>query len=366
MQFTIFKVFSERVPLFQLQGRQLMSSSSYYVINGRVIGEEVAVAEEPSTFNTILDFVLSGQMVIVLVVLFLLWSIFFVVRGKEAVILETFGKPHERARMPGLHLKMPWPITSIVGEVELQLREIEVDVSVKTKDNAFMTLPISVQYRASDDPDGAVKAHYELDDPEAQITSYVLNNVRQTASGMTMDDLYANRNDVEEQVTTKLSDRFARYGYIIESVLVDEPEPSDEVRDAFNRVIASLRAKEAAENEAEAARILLVGTAKAEAESKKLQGEGMANMRREMAKGLEEAMQTLEKANLSPELAMAFLTDTNRLDTISNAAAHGNMVIVDVGEKSGPFAGRFAAAKAANGKPAAPAASAPAHEDEEA
>jgi regulator of protease activity HflC (stomatin/prohibitin superfamily) len=104
--------------------------------------------------------------------------------------------------------------------VNLQLQEIRADVSVKTKDNAFMTLPVKVQYRASDDLVGAVKAHYELEKPEAQISSYVLNNVRQTASGMDMVELYANRNSMENQVQTSLSERFARYGYIIENVLV--------------------------------------------------------------------------------------------------------------------------------------------------
>jgi regulator of protease activity HflC (stomatin/prohibitin superfamily) len=194
-----------------------------------------------------------------------------------------------------------------------------------------MTLPVKVQYRASDDAVGAVKAHYELEAPEKQITSYVLNNVRQTASGMEMTELYANRDSVEQQVQDALSEQFARFGYIIENVLVDEPQPSSEVRDAFNKVIASKRLMEAARNEAEAARIKLVGAAQAEAESKKLQGEGMAQMRTAVARGLEEAMATMAKAGLKPEEAIRFLTDTNRIDAITSAATHGNTIIMDAG-----------------------------------
>jgi regulator of protease activity HflC (stomatin/prohibitin superfamily) len=179
-------------------------------------------------------------LLIVVVVIFLP-SMLFVVRGKSAAILETFGRPNEKAVFPGLHIKMPWPITTIVKRVNLQIQEIHADVSVKTSDNAFMTLPVKVQYRASDDAYGAVKAHYELEAPEKQIASYVLNNVRQTASGMEMTDLYANRDAVEQQVQIALSEQFARFGYIIENVLVDEPQPSIEVRDAFNKVIASKR-----------------------------------------------------------------------------------------------------------------------------
>lgn len=277
-------------------------------------------------------------LVIVLTLLFFIFilpSMLYIVRGKTAVILETFGRPAREAVFPGLRIKWPWPITTIVARVNLQLQEIHADVSVKTSDNAFMTLPVKVQYRASDDAIGAVKAHYELEAPERQISSYVLNNVRQTASGMEMTELYANRDAVESQVQTALSEQFARFGYIIENVLVDEPQPSPEVRDAFNRVIASKRLMEAARNEAEAERIKLVGAAQAEAESKKLQGQGMAEMREAVALGLEAAMQTMRNAGLTPEMAVRFLSDTNRIDAITSAATHGNTIIIDAsGERS--------------------------------
>lgn len=282
------------------------------------------------SFNSI--FMESLVLIIVILVgLLLLPSMLYVVRGKTAVILETFGRPHQQAVFPGLRVKWPWPITSVVARINLQIQEIHADVSVKTSDNAFMTLPVKVQYRASDDSIGAVKAHYELEQPERQISSYVLNNVRQTASGMEMTELYANRDNVENQVQVALSEQFARFGYIIENVLVDEPQPSIEVRDAFNKVIASKRLMEAARNEAEAERIKLVGAAMAEAESKKLQGEGMAQMRTAVARGLEDAMSTMARAGLSPETAVRFLTDTNRIDAITSAAVHGNTIIIDAG-----------------------------------
>lgn len=283
-------------------------------------------------FTDILLYIFSWRLVAAVVLLWVLFTSIFIIRGKTAGILETFGKPHPRARLPGLQFKLPWPFTAVRARVNLQLQEIRADVSIKTKDNAFMMLPVKVQYRASDDPEGAVKAHYELEDPETQITSYVLNNVRQTASGMDMIELYQNRDSMEREVQDALSERFARYGYMIENVLVDEPQPSAEVRDAFNRVIASHRLKEAAENEAAAERIKLVGVAEAEATSKRLQGEGMAQMREAVAKGLEQAMATMRQAGLSADQAMEFLTDTNRLDAITNAAAHGNLIVVDAND----------------------------------
>lgn len=145
-----------------------------------------------------------------------------------------------------------------------------------------------------------------------------------------MTELYDNRDTLEAHVLVALRERFERYGYVVESVLIDQPQPSPEVRDAFNRVIASVRLQEAARNEAEAERIRLVGRARAEAESKRLQGEGMARMREAVAAGLERSMTTIVAAGLTPAAAIAFLTDTNRLDTIASAAAHRNLVVVDL------------------------------------
>ncbi len=295
--------------------------------------------------QSITNFIFSWNTVYVIIVTWLLFTSIFTVRGKTAVILETFGKPHAHARLPGLQFKMPWPFTVVRGRVNLQLYETKTDVDVKTKDDSFMKLPVKVQYRASEDQTGAVKAYYELNNPQVQITSYVLNNVRQTTSGMDMVELYVSRELIENRVKEALSTQFALYGYIIENVLVDEPQPSTEVRDAFNRVIASKRLKEAAVNEAEAARIKLVGVAEAESESKRLQGEGMAKMREAMALGLENAMETMTKAGLTSQEAMQFLNETNRLDTISNAAAHGNMVIVDT-RSAGDLINTVAAVKA--------------------
>lgn len=287
----------------------------------------------------------AGLIFLVLII----WSIIVITPGKRASIVERFGRPLPKAKMSGLTFKLPWPIDIMVAQINLQLQEISADVSVKTSDNAFMLLPVKAQYRASSEPEGAVRAHYELEDPEQQITSYVLNNVRQSASGMTMIDLYQNRDAIEEQVQEALQERFIRYGYSIENVLIDEPQPSVEVRDAFNRVIASEREKEAAQNIADAKRIELVGVAQAESESKKLQGEGIANMRKAIAHGMEAAMATLTNSGLSEQEALHLLMDTNRLDTISTAAAHGNMILADM-QDSAHFMNTIGAIRAADHK----------------
>lgn len=269
--------------------------------------------------------------VVGLLVLFIK-SMVQIVPGKTAFIVETFGKPWKSALTPGLNFILPWPIHAVTGKVSLQLLEIKTNVAVKTSDNVFLGLPVAVQYRADDHPAGTVKAFYELAEPKEQISSFILNNVRQSAAKMTLEELFQNRDKLQLVVLEELATRFSAYGYIIEAVLVDQPQPSTEVQESFNRVIASQRLLDAARNEGEATRIKLVKEAEAEAESKRLQGEGIANMRKAIAEGIEESMLTIKKAapKLSDAEIMAFLTDTNRLDTISGAATHGNLIVVDM------------------------------------
>lgn len=259
-----------------------------------------------------------------------------IVPGKTAFVVETFGKPRKTALMPGLNFILPWPIQSVVGRVRLQLHEIKTNVAVKTSDNVFLGLPVAVQYRADDHPAGTVKAYYELAEPKEQISSFILNNVRQSAAKMTLEELFQNRDKLQIVVLEELASRFSAYGYIIEAVLVDQPQPSAEVQESFNRVIASQRLLDAARNEGEATRIKLVKEAEAEAESKRLQGEGIANMRKAIAEGIEESMMTIKQAapKLSDAEILGFLTDTNRLDTISGAATHGNLILVDMQDTS--------------------------------
>jgi regulator of protease activity HflC (stomatin/prohibitin superfamily) len=271
---------------------------------------------------------------VVVTILYLLKSMVQIVPGKTAFIIETFGKPRQTALTPGLTLILPWPIQTVAGKMSLQLMEIKTNVAVKTSDNVFLGLPVAVQYRADDHPAGTVKAFYELAEPKEQISSFILNNVRQSAAKMTLEELFQNRDKLQLVVLEELAARFSTYGYIIEAVLVDQPQPSLEVQESFNRVIASQRLLDAARNEGEAQRIKLVKSAEAEAESKRLQGEGIANMRKAIANGIEESMKAIKKAapQLSDAQILGFLTDTNRLDTISGAAAQGNMIVVDMQE----------------------------------
>lgn len=262
----------------------------------------------------------------------ILWLLsgFRVVGGKTAAIVEVFGKPMHAAKMPGLYWIPPFPIASVVGRVDLRQQQIEKEIEVKTRDDAFVHLPVSIQMHVSENPINAVKAYYKFSNAEGQIMSYVLNTVRQSASGMTLADLFSDRDRITNEVTRALSERLNAAGYHLDAVLVDQPKPSKEVQAAFNRVLAADRLRQAAEKEAEAERIRRVGIARAEMESKELQGMGLAKQRTAIANGLKESMQTFKDAmpGANENMIMALMLATNQMDMLTTVSGNKAATIV--------------------------------------
>ena len=87
--------------------------------------------------------------------------------------------------------------------------------------------------------------------------------------------------------------------------LVTDIDPDAEVKAAMNRINAAERKKVAAQYDGDAERILIVEKAKAEAESKRLQGQGIADQRREIARGLEESVDVLNGVGINSQEASA-------------------------------------------------------------
>jgi regulator of protease activity HflC (stomatin/prohibitin superfamily) len=264
-----------------------------------------------------------------LAIAFLLISTsFFTVRQNTAAIVEVFGKFYA-VKESGIRLKFPIPIGQVVGRISLRLQELHSQVEVKTLDNVFVSIPVSLQYRVLEDK--VKNAFYSLSDPQHQIQSFVLNVIRTSASGMTLEHLYTEKSKIAEEVSHELTDRLASYGYTVEAVLIDQPLPPQEVQDAFNRVIASQRDKESAKLEGEATRIRMVATADAEKESKKLQGEGIAAQRKAIAEGFKEAVDSMKgiAKNMDESVIIATLLATNQFDTIREASTKaGNLILM--------------------------------------
>ncbi|MBA4118337.1 MAG: SPFH domain-containing protein [Candidatus Puniceispirillum sp.] len=255
-------------------------------------------------------------------------SMIVVVRQQTVAIVEVFGRFYTTMGA-GIRLKYPFGIARVAGRMNLRLQELQSSVEVKTLDNVFVEIPVSIQYRVLESR--VSDAFYALEDPDHQLNSFVLNVIRTAASALSLEHLYTEKSKIAEEVETELKDRLAGYGFAIEAVLIDQPSPPRDVQDAFNRVIAAQREKEAAKLEAEAKRIRIIAEAEAEKESKRLQGEGIAAQRSAIALGFRESIAAIKGASgegVDDAMIIATLIATNQFDTIREVGAKGNLILM--------------------------------------
>lgn len=260
---------------------------------------------------------------IVLAVIILLASV-FTVKQQTAAIIERFGR-FNSIRQSGLQFKIPL-VDRIAGRLSLKIQQLDVIIETKTKDDVFVRLKVSVQYKV-------IKlkvedAFYKLDYPHDQITSYVFDVVRAEVPKMILDDVFLRKDDIAIAVKGELNDAMMEYGYDIIKTLVTDIDPDAQVKAAMNRINAADREKTAAQYEGDAQRILIVEKAKAEAESKRLQGQGIADQRREIARGLEESVEVLNKVGINSQEASALIVVTQHYDTLQAIGQETNSNLI--------------------------------------
>ena len=258
---------------------------------------------------------------LMLVVFFLLSGI-FTVKQQTAAVVERFGK-FLSGRSSGLHFKIPF-VDRIAGRINLKVQQLDVLVETKTKDDVFVKLKISVQFQVIKEK--VYAAFYKLENPHDQITSYVFDVVRAEVPKMKLDDVFERKDDVAIAVKKELNDAMLNYGYDIIKTLVTDIDPDIQVKAAMNRINAAEREKVAAEYEA-----------RAEAESKRLQGQGIADQRREIARGLEESVDVLNNVGINSQEASALIVVTQHYDTLQSIgeATNTNLILLPNSPQAG-------------------------------
>ena len=273
------------------------------------------------------------SIILFFLLLFAVLSGIFVVKQQTAAIVERFGK-FLGIRQSGLHIKIPL-IDRIAGRVSLRILQLDVIVETKTKDDVFVKLKVSVQYKIL--VEKVFDAFYKLDFPQDQITSYVFDVVRAVVPKMKLDDVFEKKNEIANAVKGELNEAMINYGYDIIKALVTDIDPDSEVKTAMNKINAAERQKVAAQYEGDAARILIVEKAKAEAESKRLQGQGIADQRREIARGLEESVDVLNGVGINSQEASALIVVTQHYDTLQSIgeSTNSNLILLPNSPQAG-------------------------------
>lgn len=259
-----------------------------------------------------------------------LFSAFYTVQQQESAIITRFGK-FMRTEEPGLHVKTPF-IERVAGRINLRLQQQTVEVETKTNDNVFVRIALAIQYFVP--PERVRDAFYRLSSPVKQIEAYVFNDIRANVPSMTLDRVFEDKNEVADKVKSSLEATMTDFGYTVHGVLVTEVIVDPKVQDAMNNVMVATRNFAAAQQNAEANKVIRVKAAEAEMEARILQGQGVAGERMKIMEGLQTAVEAFSgSTGINAHEAMALLLATLHYDTQRDIAraSRTNTVFMDSG-----------------------------------
>ncbi len=259
--------------------------------------------------------------IIMLLVLFVfLFKAVLIIKEQSSVVVERFGKFIKIADS-GLNFIIPF-IDKKAAAVNLRVQQLDVTIETKTLDDVFVNLQVSVQYSVRRNM--VKEAFYSLDNPTNQISSYIFDDVRAEVPKLELDDVFAKKDDIAVAVQRNIAQSMGKYGYDIIKALITDIDPDHKVKESMNRINAAKREKEAALEEAEASKIRIVKKAEAEAEAKRLSGEGIAQQRLEIVRGFKESVEDFKKSlkTVTHEEIMQFVLMTQYFDTIKDIGAN--------------------------------------------
>jgi len=267
-------------------------------------------------------------MLLFALIVFLAFGPFFTVQQQSAALVQRFGK-FMRVASPGLNIKLPI-IETVAGRINLRVQQLDVRVETKTEDNVFVLVVVSVQYAVL--PDKVYDAFYKLADPHTQMSAFIFDVVRARVPRQKLDDVFEKKDEIADAVKNELSHVMYDFGYGIVKALVTDIEPDHKVKDAMNEINAAQRLRIAATEKGEADRILKVKAAEAEAQSKALQGKGIADQRRAIVEGLRESVDEFQKSvpGTSAQDVMNLVLMTQYFDTLKEigATSRSNTILI--------------------------------------
>jgi regulator of protease activity HflC (stomatin/prohibitin superfamily) len=265
-------------------------------------------------------------LIVLILIAFIIFDGLYIVKSQTAAIVERLGKYHSTAH-EGLNFKIPF-IDRIVVRRNLRIVQQDIEVETKTKDNVFVRTKVSVQYQIIRDK--VHDSYYRLSDPIAQIESYIFDVVRSEIPKLTLDDVFVNKDTVALAVKESLEESMDDFGFMIIKTLITDIDPDEKVKQSMNEINAAERLRDAAMSKAEAEKIGIVMQAEAHAESKRLQGLGMANQRKEIAAGLKASIEDLKQSGINNEEVLTILLITQHYDALEAMSknSHSNTIMV--------------------------------------
>jgi regulator of protease activity HflC (stomatin/prohibitin superfamily) len=193
----------------------------------------------------------------------------------ERLVILALGR-FAGVRGPGIVLVLPWESAT---RVDLRERFLEIPRQTAiTKDNAPISIDFLVYYRVVD-PKRSILV---VDNVVSASLNIATTTLRAVIGDITLDDVLAKREEINDKLRVKLDEITVRWGLKITSVEIREIEPPRDVQEAMNRQMTAERTRRAmvtqASGEREAA--VMVAEGQKQAEILKAEGEKQAEILR--------------------------------------------------------------------------------------
>ncbi|AFJ42827.1 SPFH domain-containing protein [Francisella noatunensis subsp. orientalis] len=264
---------------------------------------------------------------LVIISIFLLAFSISIVETQSVNIIERFGK-FVRIQRAGLNFRIPF-IERIAGRVSLRVQQLDIVAETKTRDNVFVHMKVSVQFLVEESK--AVDAFYKLTNARAQMESYVFDVIRSSLPRMSLDESFENKDAIALDIKKELSEEMSTYGYTIIKSLVVDINPEENVKRSMNEINAAQRQLEATKAKAEAEKLIKIKEAEGQKESMKLLGEGIAEQRKAIARGLRVSIEDVKEGtggNISSEYISSLVMMYQYLDTLENMTKSGKSNVI--------------------------------------
>jgi len=224
---------------------------------------------------------------------------FVCIESGQVGLKERFGK-YEKTLDAGCSCLIPCIDT--YNLVNLRVQTINVRCESKTKDNVFVFIETSVQYKVIKPEE----SYYQLDDSKAQIRAFVFDVIRAEVPKLTLDEVFTDKERLSRSVKSELTEMLEAYGFEIMSTPVTDIDPDANVKKSLNKMNEQKNIKEAMKEKAESDAIVKVKNAEAEgaeiriraeadAEAKYQAGIGLSRQRQAIVDGLSESVQLFQE-----------------------------------------------------------------------
>jgi regulator of protease activity HflC (stomatin/prohibitin superfamily) len=278
-------------------------------------------------------YILGGILVVIL-------SGLYTVNQGTIVVITLFGK-YKRTAAPGLRLKIPF-IEKVYKRISSQNQSIEMEFQAVTIDQANVYFKSMLLYSVMDEEEETIKKvafkFISNKDLMQALIRTIEGSIRSYVASQKQSEILGRRHELVDSVKGQIDQTLETWGYHLLDLQINDITFDAAIMESMSKVVASNNLKAAAENEGQALLITKTKSAEAEGnaikiaamaekEAAMLRGQGVALFRQEVAKGMTEAAEQMQQANLDTNVILFSMWT----EAIKNFAEYGkgNTIFLD-------------------------------------